>query len=100
MPDDAGTNVSPSGANASDEGGASCASSYIEDKELEAIFLREFGSKKQQEDRYQGYRNKSVRTSAGTASAGTSGGRKNVKGTVSECCMIPTGKTISAGGRL
>lgn len=76
MPDDAGANVSPSGANASDEGGASCASSYIEDKELEAIFLREFGSKKQQEDRYQGYRNKSVRTSAGTASAGTSGGRK------------------------
>lgn len=83
MPDDAGANVSPSGANASDEGGASCASSYIEDKELEAIFLREFGSKKQQEDRYRGYRNKSVRTSAGTASAGTSGGRKNVKDTIS-----------------
>ena len=78
MPDDAEANVSPSGANASDEGGASCASSYIEDKELEAIFLREFGSKKQQEDRYRGYRNKSVR-----ASAGTSGGRKNAKGTVS-----------------
>lgn len=83
MPDDAEANVSPSGANASDEGGASCASSYIEDKELEAIFLREFGSKKQQEDRYRGYRNKSVRASAGTASAGTSGGRKNAKGTVS-----------------
>lgn len=92
MPDDAGANVSPSGANASDEGGASCASSYIEDKELEAIFLREFGSKKQQEDRYQGYRNKSVRTSAGTASAGTSGGRKNVKGTVSGMLYDPDGE--------
>lgn len=30
--------------------------SYKEEKELEAIFLREFGSKKQQEDRYRGYR--------------------------------------------
>lgn len=92
MPDDAGTNVSPSGANASDEGGASCASSYIEDKELEAIFLREFGSKKQQEDRYRGYRNKSVRASAGTASAGTSGGRKNAKGTVSGMLYDPDGE--------
>ena len=87
MPDDAGANVSPSGANASDEGGASCASSYIEDKELEAIFLREFGSKKQQEDRYRGYRNKSVR-----ASAGTSGGRKNAKGTVSGMLYNPDGE--------
>lgn len=95
MPDDAGANVSPSGANASDEGGASCASSYIdyiEDKELEAIFLREFGSKKQQEDRYRGYRNKSVRASAGTASAGTSGGRKNAKGTVSGLLYDPDGE--------
>ena len=87
MPDDAEANVSPSGANASDEGGASCASSYIEDKELEAIFLREFGSKKQQEDRYRGYRNKSVR-----ASAGTSGGRKNAKGTVSGMLYDPDGE--------
>lgn len=31
-------------------------SSYIEDKELEEIFLREFGSKTQTEDRYRGYR--------------------------------------------
>lgn len=92
MPDDAEANVSPSGANASDEGGASCASSYIEDKELEAIFLREFGSKKQQEDRYRGYRNKSVRASAGTASAGTSGGRKNAKGTVSGMLYNPDGE--------
>lgn len=92
MPDDAEANVSPSGANASDEGGASCASSYIEDKELEAIFLREFGSKKQQEDRYRGYRNKSVRAPAGTASAGTSGGRKNAKGTVSGMLYNPDGE--------
>ena len=92
MPDDAEANVSPSGANASDEGGVSCASSYIEDKELEAIFLREFGSKKQQEDRYRGYRNKSVRASAGTASAGTSGGRKNAKGTVSGMLYDPDGE--------
>ena len=33
--------------------------SYEEDKELEAIFLREFGSRKQQEDRYSGYRKSS-----------------------------------------
>lgn len=92
MPDDAGANVSPSGANASDEGGASCASSYIEDKELEAIFLREFGSKKQQEDSYRGYRNRSVRASAGTSSAGTSGGRKNAKGTVSGMLYDPDGE--------
>lgn len=41
--------------------------SYEEDKELEAIFLREFGSRKQQEDRYSGYRKSTaggVRTAA------------------------------------
>lgn len=53
------------------DSGVTYASSYIEDKELEAIFLREFGSKKQQEDRYRGYRKTSGRA------AGTSGSRSS-----------------------
>lgn len=54
------------------DSGVTYASSYIEDKELEAIFLREFGSKKQQEDRYRGYRKTSGRA------AGTSGSRSSL----------------------
>lgn len=54
------------------DSGVTYASSYIEDKELEAIFLREFGSKKQQEDRYRGYRKTSGRA------AGTSGNRSSL----------------------
>ena len=53
------------------DSGVTYASSYIEDKELEAIFLREFGSKKQQEDRYRGYRKTSGRA------ADTSGNRSS-----------------------
>lgn len=53
------------------DSGVTYVSSYIEDKELEAIFLREFGSKKQQEDRYRGYRKTSGRA------AGTSGSRSS-----------------------
>ena len=49
-----GNNGLPAGKNDAKSSGASYASSYIEDKELEEIFLREFGSKKQQEDRYRG----------------------------------------------
>ena len=47
-----------------EDAGRRYAASYAEDKELEAIFLREFGSKKQQEDRYSGYRKKSVGVSS------------------------------------
>ena len=54
------------------DSGVTYASSYIEDKELGAIFLREFGSKKQQEDRYRGYRKTSGRA------AGTSGSRSSL----------------------
>lgn len=54
------------------DSGVTYASSYIEDKELEAIFLREFGSKKQQEDHYRGYRKTSGRA------AGTSGSRSSL----------------------
>ncbi len=74
-------------ANVSDEIGlSSCASSYIEDKELEAIFLREFGSKKQKEDRYRGYRKTSGRPVANPAEEGKKAGnkisgRRNVVGT-------------------
>ena len=49
------------------QGSVSPGLSYEEDKELEAIFLREFGSRKQQEDRYSGYRKSTaggVRTAA------------------------------------
>lgn len=65
------------------DSGVSYASSYIEDKELEAIFLREFGSKKQQEDRYRGYRNTS-----GRAGKGISGKEKMSRETVSRT-LIP-----------
>lgn len=75
------------------DSGVTYASSYIEDKELEAIFLREFGSKKQQEDRYRGYRKTSGRaadtsgsrsssgsgTSKYSGAAGTLSGRKEEK---------------------
>lgn len=54
------------------------AASCAEDKELEAIFLREFGSKKQQEDRYNGYRRKSV-SSPSTVPRVSSTKQKNVK---------------------
>lgn len=55
------------------DSGVTYASSYIEDKELEAIFLREFGSKKQQEDRYRGYRKTSGRAADTSGSRSSSG---------------------------
>lgn len=51
---------------------------YAEDKELEAIFQREFGSKKQQEDRYSGYRRKTVSVPSTTPRV-PSTKRKNTK---------------------
>lgn len=65
---DAGDNVS-----LHENDGPSYASSYIEDKELEAIFLREFGSKKQQEDHYRGYR----KTSGGTSASASAEWKKS-----------------------
>ena len=53
-------NMEPEAAVHYEEPGRSYADIYAEDKELEAIFQREFGSKKQQDDRYSGYRRKSV----------------------------------------
>lgn len=55
------------------DSGVTYASSYIEDKELEAIFLREFGSKKQQEERYRGYRKTSGRAADTSGSRSSSG---------------------------
>ena len=117
-----GNNGLPAGKNDAKSSGASYASSYIEDKELEEIFLREFGSKKQQEDRYRGVpeRSRPFRSgSAGQAENDGSGNFSRTKG--NDYIRSPKriqsrnfeifrqrrnavwpqrGKTVSAGGRL
>ena len=73
----------PAGKNDAKSSGASYASSYIEDKELEEIFLREFGSKKTAGRPIQGGTGKESsvpkrkrRAGGRTTGAGTSAGRK------------------------
>ena len=102
-----GNNGLPAGKNDAKSSGASYASSYIEDKELEEIFLREFGSKKQQEDRYRGYRKGVVRSEAEapgrrrTTGAGTSAGRKGTTASgVRSASRAETSKYSGAAGML
>ena len=81
------------------DSGVTYASSYIEDKELEAIFLREFGSKKQQEDRYRGYRKTSGRAAGTSGSRSSSGsGTSKYSGAAGTLSGRNEGKQYPLGG--